>query len=302
MAVVARPRFPSPAKLLIIVIALGLIFGVYRLVLQQSVARHAQLLARSIPNCTGLRYGKLKIPFFALQTQLQNVRLDFANGIAPITIDSIHIRRFRPGDRLPRILDVALDGINAPSGHPLVPFGPKLQALGYPMVRGDLHIQWTRCGTSLDTWNLDLAFKMAEAGNMALALNLAKVNLEGVFLALQKPVNWLMVLPSIELMAFRGSYQDWGLFEQAVEVAARDRGQTPQALHAALQDQLQAQWQNAKDSNVRSVWQALDAFARHPGRIHLCTHLADPIPLGQLWWLRRPRDVIQRLGLECHVG
>ena len=302
MAVVSRPRLPSPAKLLISVMALGLIFGLYRLILHQNVARHVQLLARSIPSCTGIRYGRLKIPFFSFQAHLHRVRLDFANGIAPITIDAIHIRRFRPGDRLPRILDVAVEGVVAPSGHPLVPFGQRLRELGYPVMRGDLHIQWTRRGTALDAWDLDLAFKMAEAGDMALALNLAKVNLEGVFLALQKPVNWLMVLPSMELMAFRGSYRDRGVFERAVRVAARDRGQTPQALRAALQHQLQIEEQNEKDPHLRSVWQALDAFVRHPGRIRLRTNLTGPIPLGQLWWLRRPRDVIQRLGLECRVG
>ena len=302
MAVVSRPRLLPPAKLLVIVMALGLIFGLYRLILHQSVARQVQLLARSIPNCTGIRYSRLKIPFFALQAQLQNVRLDFANGIAPITIDAIHIGRFRPGDRLPRILDVALDGVVAPSGHPLVPFGQRLRELGYPIVRGDLHIQWTRRGTALDTWDLDLAFKMAEAGDMALVLNLAKVNIEGVFLALQKPVNWLMVLPSMELMAFRGSYRDRGVFERAVRVAARDQGQTPQALRAALQRQLQIEGQNEKDPHVRSVWQTLGTFVRHPGRIRLRTNLTAPIPLGQLWWLRRPRDVIRRLGLECRVG
>ena len=303
MAAVSRPRLPSPAKLLIIVMALGLIFGLYRLILHQNVARHVQLLARSMPNCTGIRYGRLKIPFFSFQAHLQNVKLDFANGIAPITIDAIHIRRFRPGDRLPRILDVALDGVVAPSAHPLlVPFGQRLRELDYPIVHGDLHIQWTRRGTILDTWDLDLAFNMADAGDMALALNLAKVNLEGVFLALQKPVNWLMVLPSMELMAFRGSYLDRGMFERAARVAARDRGQTPQALRMALQRQLQIEGQNEKDPYVRSVWQTLDAFVRHPDRIHLRTNLAAPIPLGQLWWLRRPRDVIQRLGLECRVG
>ena len=302
MAVVSRPRFPSPAKLLIIVMALGLIFGLYRLFLHQSVARHVQLLAQSIPNCTGMRYGRLKIPFFALQAHLQNVQLDFANGIAPITIDAIHIRRFRPGDRLPRILDVALDGVVAPSGHPLVPFGPKLRELGYPLMRGDLHIQWTRRGTALDAWDLDLALKMAEAGDLALALNLAQVNLEGVFLALQKPVNWLIVLPSMELMAFHSNYRDRGLFKRAVRMAARDRGQTPQALLAVLQHQLQTEGQNEKDPHMRSVWQALEAFVRHPGRIRLRANLAGPIPLGQLWWLRQPRDVIQRLGLECRVG
>jgi hypothetical protein len=302
MAVVSRSRLLSPARLLIIVIALGLIFGLYRLILHQSVARQVQLLARSIPGCTGIRYGRLKIPFFSFQAHLQNVKLDFTNGIAPIAIGAIHLGHFRPGDRLPRILDVALDGVVAPSGHPLVPFGPRLQELGYSMVRGDLHIQWTRRGTALDAWDLDLAFKMAEAGEMALGLNLAKVNLEGIFLALQKPANWLMVLPPVELMVFRGSYRDRGLFERAVRVAAHDRGQTPHALRGAMQYQLQVLRQNEKDPHVQSVWQALEAFVRHPGRIRLRTNLTDPTPLGQLWWLRRPREVIQRLGLECRVG
>jgi len=115
MPAVSRPRFTSPAKLLIIVMAVGLVFGLYRLVLYRSVSRHVHHLAHSIPGCTGIRYSRLSIPFFSLQARLSDATLDFANDIAPISVDSIHLRRFRPGDRLPRILDAALDGITVNS-------------------------------------------------------------------------------------------------------------------------------------------------------------------------------------------
>jgi hypothetical protein len=301
MAAVSRDRFPWPAKLLTMVIAIALVFGVYRLVLHQRVAHHLQLLAQSLPGCTGMRYSKLSIPYFALQADLQNVALDFANGIPPITADTAHIRRFRPGNRFPRALDAAMRGIVLNAGHPLLPFGNGLRDLGYPVLKGDLHIQWERHGDTPDDWNLNLMLKMAAAGEMVLSLQLAKVNTEGIMLALREPYNWLMVLPAIELIELRCSYVDEGLFERAVYAAALDRGQAPQVFLEALQRQLEALRQREEDFRVRSVWQSLEAFCSRPGRIRLQTNLTHPIPLGQLWWLRRPEEFIRHLALECRV-
>lgn len=302
MPAVSRPRFASPAKLLIIVMAVGLVFGLYRLVLYQSVSRHVHHLAHSIPGCTGIRYSRLSIPFFSLQARLSDATLDFANDIAPISVDSIHLRRFRPGDRLPRILDADLDGVTVNSVHPLVPFGKRLQDLGYHVMRGDLHIQWERRGDTQDAWDINLMLKLAEAGEMLLSTHLAKVNAEGVALALAKPYNWLMVLPVVELIELRCDYVDQGLFDRVMKAAAGAREQSPEAFREALRHQLQVQRQHEKDPDIQAVWQSLEAFCRHPGRISLRTDLTRPIPLGQLWWLRRPEDFIQRLALECRVG
>jgi len=301
MAVISRPRFLRPARLLTIALALVIVFTLYRIALYQNVARHLHLLAQSIPGCTGMHYSMLRIPFFSLQAHIHNVTLDFANGIDSITADHVHIRRFRPGNQFPRVLDTACEGIVFNAPHPLSPFGQGLRELGYAALRGDLHIHWERRGTAQDIWNMNLILKVAEAGEMALSLQLAKVNAEGVALALTQPYNWLMVLPAVELIALRGTYLDGGLFERAIRTSALSRGQAPDAFREALQHRLRVQQQRTEDPAVQSVWQSWEAFCRQPGRIHLRTNLAHPIPLGQLWWLRRPGDLIQRLALECRV-
>jgi len=301
MAVASRTRVPVLVKLLGVAIVLGLTFSLYRLVLYQHVARHLQLLAQSLPGCTGMHYSRLSMPFFSLQARIQNARLHFAEGIAPITAETVHIRRFRPGAPMPRVLDAAVDGIELDTAHPFLPFGQALRNLGYAMLDGDLHIQWELNGETQENWDVQLMFKMAEMGKMALSSQLAKVNAAGVARALAQPYNWLMVLPGAELIDFRGDYRDEGMFERIIRAAARARGQSPQAFRETLQHRLWMQQLSETDPHVKSVWQSLAAFCRHPGRIRIRTHLPRPIPLGQLWWVRRPRDLIQRLALECQA-
>ena len=97
MPAVSRPRFTSLVKLLIIAMALGLIFGLYRLIFYQGVSRHVQRVTHSIPGCTGITVQPPQHPFFSLlQAHLSNATFNFADGIAPITVDSIHLRRFPP--------------------------------------------------------------------------------------------------------------------------------------------------------------------------------------------------------------
>jgi hypothetical protein len=302
MAAASRVHTPIPAKLLAIALALGLVFGLYHLILHQSIARYLRNMAHNIPRCTGMHYSRLSIPFFALQAHIQNVTLDFENGIAPITASAVHIRRFRPGTQFPRVLDVALQGVVLDTGHPSLPFGQKWRDLGYSMLHGDLYIQWERRGENQDVWDVNTTLKIAEAGEMAFSFELAKVNAEGVALALAQPYNWLMVLPAIELIDLQGTYLEGGLFGRAVRALAHTRDQSPDAFREALQHRLQMQAQRETNPSVQSVWQSLAAFCRHPDRIRLRTDLKRPIPLGQLLWLHQPRDVIQRLGLECRVG
>jgi hypothetical protein len=249
-----------------------------------------------------MHYSSLSIPLFAVQARLRNVTLDFENGIDAITANAVHIRRFRPGNQFPRVLDVAMDGVVLNAAHPLLPFGPKLRDLGYTMLRGDLHTQWERRGETQNVWDLSMVLKLAEAGELALSFQLAKVNAEGIALALAQPYNWLMVLPAVELIDFRGRYREGGLFERAVRALARTRGQTPEDFREALQQRLHLQAQRETNPAVQSVWQSLGAVFRHPDRIRLHTDLTRPVPLGQLLWLRHPRDIIQRLGLKCRVG
>jgi len=302
MAVASRARVPGSVKLLAVVIVLGLIFGLYRLVLHERVARHLQFLAHSIPGCTGVRYSSLSLPFFSLQARLQNIRLDFAEGIAPMTAETVHIRRFRPGTPFPRVMDATLDGIDLDNAHPFLPFGQALQDLGYATLRGDLHIQWKLSGENQEDWGVHLMLEMADMGKIALSFQLAKVNAEGVALALAQPYNWLLVLPAVELIDLQCDYRDDGLFDRAIRAAARAREQSPEAFREALQHRLQMQLASETDPRVQSVWQSLAAFCRQPGRIRLRTHLPRPIPLGQLWWVRRPQEFIQRLALESRAG
>lgn len=302
MAALRPPRRPPRlVNVLIIVGALGLLIGLSRLVLHQYVAGQLQDWARSIPGCTGMRYAKLSMPFFALQGHLQEATLLFEDG-GPITAQSIHVRRFRPGDPLPRVLEADVAGVRIGADHPLVaPLAQDLRELGYAILNGDIQIQWWRRGEQQEAWTVDLMLRMADAGELGLSARLDRVNAEGVLLALENPLNWLLVLPAVELVALRCDYRDQGLFERALAVAARAHGQPPEIMRGAWQRQLQAQSLAEEDPRVQAFWRSLAAYCRHPGRIIILAGLPHPVPVGQLWWLRRPRDIIQRLALECRV-
>jgi hypothetical protein len=239
--------------------------------------------------------------YLPVQGRLQDATLLFEGG-NPITAASIHIRRFRPGTSLPRALDADLTGVRIGAGHPLVaPLAQPLHELGYPMLMGDMRIQWSRRGEKQDAWTVDLMLRMDDAGQLGLSARLDRVNAEGVLLALEKPLNWLLVLPAVELVALRCDYRDRGLFERTLGYAARAHGQPPEAVRGAWQRQLEALSLSEADPKVQAVWRSLAAYCRHPGRITILTGLLHPVPLGQLWWLRQPRDFIQRLALECRV-
>lgn len=300
MAALRRPRI---GKILLLLAFLGLTIVLIRLALYQVAARHLQDWARSIPGCTGIRYDRLTLTFFSIQGHLRNATLLFENGGDPITAQTIHVRRFRPGGALPRDVVVDLTGVRVDAAHPLLaPLAQTLDALGYALLEGDIGIEWERRGEKQEAWTVDLTLRMAAAGELALSARLAKINAEGVLLALENPLNWLLVLPAVEIVALHGDYRDQGLFDRALAAEAREHGQPPEVMRDIWQRQLQARSRAEEDANVRAVWEALAAYVRQPGRIVILTELPQPVPVGQIWWLRQPRDVIRRLALACRAA
>jgi hypothetical protein len=303
MATPSASRISYRVKVLLIIAAAALTVGLLRVVLYQSIAGRLEALARSIPGCTGIRYAKLSIPLFELQCRLQNAVLLFEEPHDNIAVEAIHVRRFRPGASLPRILDARLTGVALNADHPLMAsLTPQLQRLGYAVIKGNIELQWIRRGAKQETWDVDLMLQAANAGELTLSTRLEKVNAEGVVMALGAPLNWLLVLPAVELVSAQAAYLDEGLFRRAMAEAARRRGQRPEAVRRALLQRLEAEIQGEMNPGVRSFWQSAAAFSRQPGRFAVHTNLSQPVPLGQLLWSRQPRDVIQRLALESRTG
>jgi hypothetical protein len=183
----------------------------------------------------------------------------------------------------------------------VAPLEKSLRELGYPALTGDLELRWDRRGEKQEEWTVDLRIRVADAGEMVLSVRLDKVNAQGVALALENPFNWLLVLPAIELVAAQCDYRDKGLFERALLDAARKQGQRPEAVRKALLNHLRLRTQTEKDPHIQAVWRSTEAFCRHPERIILHTRLPRPVPLGQLLWIRQPRDLIRGLALESRT-
>jgi hypothetical protein len=302
MAAMLTTRFARLAVAMLVTIAAALLFGLFRVVLHQTIARHLQETVQAIPGCTGIRYEKIAIPYFSLQCQIHGASLLFTGTAEEIPLQTIHIRRFRPGDRLPRSLEAAFYGVRLEARQPLMaPLRESLQRLGYHTLTGDLQIQWERRGENKEAWAIDLALRVAEAGGLTLSIRLDQVNADGVAMALANPLNWLLVLPPVELVQGSCDYEDQGLFERALTDAAREQKRRPEQVREALLQNLRSRVQTEKDPRVQEVWRSLEIFCRTPKRITLQTRLSRPIPLGQLLWVRQPSEFIRALGVESTV-
>lgn len=299
MAAMVSTRFSRLAVVMVVTIAAALLFGLFRVVLHQTITRHLQETVQAIPGCTGIRYDKIAIPYFSLQCKIHEASLLFTGTDEEIPLQTIHIRRFRPGDRLPRALDAALYGVQIETRHPLMaPLREPLQRLGYRTLMGDLQIQLERRGENKEAWAIDLTLRVAEAGGLSLSIRLDKVNADGVAMALASPLNWLLVLPPVELVQGSCDYEDQGLLARTLADAAREQKRPPEQVREALLQYLRRQAQSTKKPGVQAVWKSLEVFCRNPRRIKLQTGLSRPIPLGQLMWMRQPSAFIDGLAIE----
>ena len=302
MAVTITRRWSRLSVLILATISAALLFGLFRVVLHRTVARQLQETAQTIPGCTGIRYARLTIPTFSLQAKIEEAALLFADAADEIQLQTVHIRRFRPGDRLPKTLDAAIDGFRIDRHQPLLaPLRQALHDLGYQKLTGDLQIRLERRGEDHTEWEIDLVLRIVDAGTVALSTRLNKINADGVAMALDNPLNWLMVLPPVEWVQGKLTYGDDGLFDRILIDAARRQGRPPEQVREALLQTLQMRLQTEKEPGVQAVWQSLITFCRQPGRITLRTRLPQPRPLGQLVWVRQPRDLIRRLAIESTV-
>ncbi len=296
------PRFSRLAVVLLAVMAAALLYGIFRVALHQTVSRHLQASIRNIPGCTGLRYDRLVLSHFSLECRIHRAALLFDDPRDAVPFEQIHIRRFRPGKPLPRQFDVLMEGFRLASSHPLAtPLRPYLQGVVNHRLQGNVQIGWHRQSGSTAAWSLGLSAQIADLGDVQLAFRLDKVNANGVALALNNPLNWLMVLPGVELVGGRCLYKDQGLFNRILTNQADIQGRRPEQIRAAMRDDLQRRLDTEKNPGVQAVWRSLMLFCQDPGRIIISIRPPNPIPLGQLLWLRQPRDFIQRLAVESMV-
>lgn len=302
MAAMTTTRFSRLKMVMIVIIAAALLFGLFRMVLHQTIARQLQQAVLTIPGCTGIRYARLSIPYFSLQCRIHDASLLFAGSTDDIPMQMIHLRRFRPGDQLPQAFDVTLYGVRVETRHPLMaPLRQSVQRLGYHALAGDLRLQLERLGVEKDEWAIDLALQMAQAGGLTLSMELDNVREEGVIMALASPLNWLLVLPPVKLVHGSITYEDKGLFKRALGVAAREHQRQPEQIRDALLNHLRRQTRSEKDPGIQAVWQSLADFCQNPKRITWQTRLPRAIPLGQLLWMRQPRDLMGGLSIESRT-
>jgi hypothetical protein len=145
---------------------------------------------------------------------------------------------------------------------------------------------------------IEATLQIAHAGSGTASIRLDKVNAEGVALALATPLNWLMVLPAVELVEGRFSYEDQGLVDRLLVDQARAQGRRPEEMRRAILADLHRRAQADTDPAVRSVWQSTAAYVRNPGRVQIGARPPRPTTLGQLLWMRQPRDIIRGLGID----
>ena len=226
MAVTITRRWSRLSVLILATISAALLFGLFRVVLHRTVARQLQETAQTIPGCTGIRYARLTIPTFTLQAKIEEAALLFADAAEEIQLQTVHIRRFRPGDRLPKALDATIDGFEMDRHQPLLaPLRQALQNLNYRRLTGDLQIRLERRGEDHTEWEIYLVLRIVDAGTVALSARLNKINADGVAMALDNPLNWLIVLPPVEWLHGKLTYGDDGLFERIlIEIALKHTG------------------------------------------------------------------------------
>lgn len=286
-----------------LLLATALLFGLFRLALHQVVARQLQAAATQIPGCTALRYDALTIPYFALQCDVQNPEWRFDAAGDSISARILQVRRFRPGRTLPRILDITVEGLVLDVRRPiLADLRPTLQPLGFDRVTVNADLSWVREGDPQGSWAVDAALQILDGGQARVSVRMDKVNIRGVALAVKNPLNWLMVLPAMELVAASGAYEDRGLLGRAIGAAARRNKQPPDEMHRTIAKELQIRGQSAQDMRVRAFWQALAAlFTRPPAPLTFEARLRRPLPLSRLLWVRTPADAVRALNLEVRA-
>ena len=275
------------------------LFGIFRVALHRVVADQLQAAVTQIPGCTGIRYRSLTIPYLSLECEVQDAVLLFAGVADAIPLGTLHVRRFQPGSPFPRVLEAAVRGAVIHARQPaLAPLRDSLQTLAIETLTLDASVRWAREGEETERWRMGLDLQSAGFGRAVFAFRLDKVNPEGVALALEKPVNWFLVLPPMKLVAASGRYEDRGWVERLLTVAARRQGRPPEEVQKALAQNFQVRAQGAREPVVRAFWQALEDFSRHPGRLAFQTRLSRPLPLGQLMWMRETEAVVRGLALE----
>jgi hypothetical protein len=279
-----------------------LLFGVFRVVLHRVVAEQLQTAVRQIPGCTGVRYRSLTIPYLSLQCEVRDARLLFAHMNDTVPVQSLHIRRFRPGTPFPRALAADVRGVVLDARQPaLAPLRNDLRTLALERLTLDGKLQWIREGEKVEHWRVTLILQAVGTGKMVFGVDLDKVNPRGVALALESPVNWLLVLPSMELVAAGGRYEDRGWVERVLTTAARRQGRSPEEVRKALVERFEARSLAARAPVVQAFWQALADFSRRPGGLLFQTRLPRPLPLGQLLWMRDPAAIVRGLALEVET-
>lgn len=279
-----------------------LLFGIFRVVLHHVVADQLQAAVRQIPGCTGVQYRSLTIPYLSLQGEIRDARLHFAHPNDSVPVQVLYIRRFRPGTPFPRALAVDVRGVVLDARQPLLaPLRDDLKALALERLTLEGMLQWTREGEKVERWRVTLALQAAGTGKVVVGVDLDKVNPRGVALALESPVNWLLVLPSMELVAAGGRYEDQGWVEQVLAMAARRQGRSPEAVRKAVVEGFQARSRAARAPVVQVFWQTLADFSRRPGRLLFQTRLPRPLPLGQLLWMQDPAALVRGLALEVET-
>lgn len=276
-----------------------LLFGMFRVVLHRVVADQLQTAVTQIPGCTGVRYRSLTIPYLSLQCDVQDALLLFAGIGDAIPVQTLQIRRFRPGKPFPRMLETAVRGLVLDARQPaLAPLRETLRSLALEALSVDGELQWTREGANGERWRVDLTLQSAGIAKVAVNLDLDKVNPQGVALALASPVNWLLVLPPVQLVAARGRYEDQGWSGRLLQRTARRQGRSPEEVREAIVENLEVQARAARAPEVRGFWQALADFSRRPDHLSFQTRLPHPLPLGQLLWMQEPAPIVRALALE----
>lgn len=290
-------------RVIMAVVMAAVLFGLFRLVLYRVIAHQLQTAATQIPGCTGMRYDTLSIPYFSLQCDLQNVVLLFANPDDSITARSLSVGRWRTGKVLPRALDVTIHDLLLDARHPvLAPLRHHLLALDLDKLTISADLSWMREGAQEELWTVKALLEIAETAQISIALLLDKVNARGVALALENPVNWLLVVSAARLVTANGRYEDRGLLGRAVEAAAHRQGRRPEEIRRAVMRETGRRARAAQEPQVRTFWRVLSDVSRQPVPLMFETRLMQPLPLVRLLWVRRLEDAVRSLNLEVRAA
>ncbi|MFV8834850.1 hypothetical protein [Aquisalimonas sp.] len=284
-------------RALVVVVLVGVLVGVAlfggQRYLENRVAAAVDRLLDDLPAYLDGSYAAVTVNPFDRTAAVHDLRLEGTGLFPDVRVRRVSIANYSGGTVLPESLDLRLHDVHWERGGWPQTLEAVENALNGPVV-GDIALAMTFQPDS----------RRLEIDSLAVALHSGDaIEVRGRFLLgdrglLDHPYDG--PASGLELLEFDGRWRDTGLLHSLIDRLAREQGMTGPTLSANVLGELEwavAEWD---DPRLDAGMDALRAFFREPGLLHLRIAPGDPVNLVLLGerFLVDPPAALQRLGPE----